>query len=195
MHRLIGWLVDPFNRLFGRASNRYGYIVQRVTHRSVIALSVYGGLVLIGLLGFSRVPQGFVPSQDKRYLVAIAQLPDAASLDRTEAVVRRMTDIALKQPGVEHAVEFPGLSINGFANKPNAGIIFFGLKPFEERKSKDLKSGAILAALNQKFAGIQDAFVAVFPPPAVNGLGAIGGFKMMLEDKAGLGDSTLYATA
>ena len=82
-----------------------------------------------------------------------------------------------------------------FANKPNAGIIFFGLKPFEERKSKDLKSGAILAALNQKFAGIQDAFVAVFPPPAVNGLGAIGGFKMMLEDKAGLGDSTLYATA
>src|SRR5438477_3136510 len=194
MHRLLGWLFDPFNRLFGRASNRYGYIVQRVTHRSVIALSVYGVLVLIGVLGFSRVPKGFVPSQDKRYLVAIAQLPDAASLDRTEAVIRRMADIALKQPGVEHAVEFPGLSISSFGPKPNAGIIFFGLKPFEERKSKELKSGAILMALNQKFSAIQEGFTAVFPPPAVNGLGAIGGFKLMVEDKAGLGDSTLYAT-
>ena len=194
MHRLLGWLFDPFNRLFGRASNRYGYIVQRVTHRSVIALSVYGGLVLIGLLGFSRVPKGFVPSQDKRYLVAIAQLPDAASLDRTEAVIRRMSDMALATPGVEHAVEFPGLSITSFGPKSNAGVIFFGLKPFEERKSKDLKSNAIMMALNQKFASIQEGFVAVFPPPAVNGLGSIGGFKMMIEDKAGLGDSTLYAT-
>ncbi len=194
MHRWLGWLFDPFNRLFGRASNRYGTIVQRVTHRSVLALTVYGVLVLIGVIGFTRVPKGFVPSQDKRYLVAIAQLPDAASLDRTEAVIRRMSDIALKTPGVEHAVEFPGLSISSFGPKSNAGVIFFGLKPFEERKSKDLKSNAILMALNQKFSAIQEGFVAVFPPPAVNGLGSIGGFKMMIEDRAGLGDSTLYAT-
>jgi len=193
MRRWLGWLFDPFNRLFGRASNRYGTVVQRVTHRSVIALAVYGVLVLIGVLGFSRVPKGFVPSQDKRYLVAIAQLPDAASLDRTEAVIRRMTDLALQTPGIEHAVEFPGLSISSFGPKSNAGVIFFGLKPFEERKSKDLKSNAILMALNQKFSTIQEGFVAVFPPPAVNGLGSIGGFKMMIEDKAGLGDSTLYA--
>jgi hydrophobe/amphiphile efflux-1 (HAE1) family protein len=193
MHRWLGWLFDPFNRLFGRASDRYGSIVQRVTHRSVLALTVYGVLVLIGIIGFTRVPKGFVPSQDKRYLVAIAQLPDAASLDRTEAVIKRMTDLALKTPGVEHAVEFPGLSITSFGPKPNAGVIFFGLKPFEERKSKDLKSNAILMALNQKFSSIQEGFVAVFPPPAVNGLGSIGGFKMMVEDKAGLGDSTLYA--
>ena len=194
MHRLLGWLFDPFNRLFGRASNRYGTIVQRVTHRSVVALTVYGALVLIGFIGFTRVPKGFVPSQDKRYLVAIAQLPDAASLDRTEAVIRRMSDIALRQPGVEHAVAFPGLSITSFGPKSNAGVIFFGLKPFEERKSKDLSSNAILTALNQKFSAIQEGVVAVFPPPAVNGLGSIGGFKMMIEDKAGLGDSTLYAT-
>ncbi|HEX3534802.1 MAG TPA: efflux RND transporter permease subunit [Gemmatimonadaceae bacterium] len=194
MHRWLGWLFDPFNRVFGRASNRYGTVVQRVTHRSILALTVYGVLVLIGILGFTRVPKGFVPSQDKRYLVAIAQLPDAASLDRTEAVIRRMTDLALKTPGVEHAVEFPGLSITSFGPKPNAGVIFFGLKPFEERKSKDLKSNAILMALNQKFSSIQEGFVAVFPPPAVNGLGSIGGFKLMIEDKAGLGDSTLYAT-
>ena len=194
MHRWLGWLFDPFNRLFGRASNRYGKIVTSVTHHSGKALAVYGVLVVIGVLGFMRVPKGFVPSQDKRYLVAIAQLPDAASLDRTEAVIRRMADLALKTPGVEHAVEFPGLSITSFGPKSNAGVIFFGLKPFEERKSKDLKSNAILMALNQKFSTIQEGFVAVFPPPAVNGLGSIGGFKMMIEDKAGLGDSTLYAT-
>ncbi|MDQ6769899.1 MAG: efflux RND transporter permease subunit [Gemmatimonadota bacterium] len=194
MNRLLGWAFGPFNRFFGRTSARYGNVVQRVTRRSVLPLAVYGALVLLGLIGFSRVPKGFVPSQDKRYLVAIAQLPDAASLDRTEAVIRRMSEIALKQPGVEHAVEFPGLSISSFGPKSNAGVIFFGLKPFEERKAKDLKSGAILMALNQKFSAIQDGFVAVFPPPAVNGMGAIGGFKMMIEDKAGLGDSTLYAT-
>ncbi|MGI8496222.1 MAG: efflux RND transporter permease subunit [Gemmatimonadaceae bacterium] len=195
LNRLLGWLFGPFNRVFARGSARYGSVVQRVTRRSAVALAAYGALVLIGLIGFARVPKGFVPSQDKRYLVAIAQLPDAASLDRTEAVIRRMSALALQQEGVEHAVEFPGLSINGFAPKPNAGVIFFGLKPFEERKAKNLKSGAILMALNQKFSTIQEGFVAVFPPPAVNGLGAIGGFKMMLEDKAGLGDSTLYATA
>ncbi len=104
-----------------------------------------------------------------------------------------MADLALHTPGVEHAVEFPGLSITSFGPKSNAGVIFFGLKPFEERKSKDLKSNAILMALNQKFSTIQEGFVAVFPPPAVNGLGSIGGFKMMIEDRAGLGDSTLYA--
>ncbi len=194
MNRLLGGVFGPFNRTFGRASTRYGNVVQRVTRRSAAALAVYGALVLIGILGFSRVPKGFVPSQDKRYLVAIAQLPDAASLDRTEAVVRRMSEIALKQEGVEHTVEFPGLSITSFGPKSNAGVVFLGLKPFEERKAANLKSGAILTALNQKFASIQDGFVAVFPPPAVNGMGAIGGFKMMIEDKAGLGDSTLYAT-
>ncbi len=195
MNRLLGWLFVPFNRVFKRGSARYGAAVQQVTHRSVVALAAYGILVLVGVLGFVRVPKGFVPSQDKSYLVAIAQLPDAATLDRTEAVVRRMADIALKDPGVQHAVQFPGLSISSFGPKPNAAIIFIGLKPFEERKSKDLKSGAILMRLNQQFGGIQDAFVAVFPPPAVNGLGAIGGFKMMLEDKAGVRDSTLYSTA
>jgi multidrug efflux pump len=85
--------------------------------------------------------------------------------------------------------------VNGFANKPNAAVIFLGLKPFEERTSKELSSGALVGALNQKLSVIQDAFVAVFPPPAVNGLGQVGGFKLQLEDRAGLGDSALYATA
>ncbi|MDB4883606.1 MAG: putative cation efflux protein [Gemmatimonadetes bacterium] len=195
LDRLFGWLFRPFNRVFVAASHRYGLVVRSVTRRSAVALAVYGGLFALGVLGFARVPAGFVPSQDKQYLVAIAQLPDAASLDRTDVVIRRMSKIALEQPGVAHAIAFPGLSINGFANKPNAGVIFLPLKPFEERSGPGLKSGEILAALNQKFGGIQEAFVAVFPPPAVNGLGAVGGFKLQLEDRAGLGDSTLYAAA
>ena len=195
INKLFGWLFGPFNRAFARGSDRYRSVVRRVVGRSAVALAVYGGLVALGLLGFSKVPQGFVPGQDKQYLVAIAQLPDAASLDRTEAVVRRMGEIALSQPGVANAVQFPGLSVNGFANKPNAAVVFITLKPFEERKGKELSSGAIVGALNQKLSVIQDAFVAVFPPPAVNGLGQVGGFKLQLEDRAGLGDSALYAAA
>ena len=195
LDRLFGWLFRPFNRVFTSASTRYGRIVQGITRRSAVALAVYGVLLGLGILGFAKVPAGFVPSQDKQYLVAIAQLPDAASLDRTDLVIRRMTKIALDQPGVAHAIAFPGLSINGFANKPNAGVIFLTLKPFDERTGPGMKSNEILGALTQKYGGIQDAFVAVFPPPAVNGLGAVGGFKLQLEDRAGLGDSTLYAAA
>ena len=136
INRLFGWVFRPFNRAFSRASGKYGSFVRRVSRRTGIALAVYGGLVMLGIVGFKRVPAGFVPPQDKRYLVAIAQLPDAASLDRTESVIRRMTDIALKQDGIEHAVEFPGLSISAFANKPNAGVIFLGLKP--ERPSRQI---------------------------------------------------------
>ena len=194
LNRALGWLFGPFNRLFKSGATRYGGALQRVTRRAGVAVAIYGMLVALGALGFARVPKGFVPTQDKQYLVAIAQLPDAASLDRTEAVVRRMGEIALAQPGIEHAVQFPGLSVNGFVVKPNAATIFITLKPFEERRSAALQSGAILAALNQKFSSIQDAFVAVFPPPAVNGLGAVGGFKLMVEDRAGLGDSALFAT-
>jgi multidrug efflux pump len=136
-----------------------------------------------------------VPTQDKQYLVAIAQLPDAASLDRTEAVVRRMGEIAMSTPGVQAAVQFPGLSVNGFTNKPNAAVVFITLKPFDERTSKDVSMGALVGTLNQRLSSIQDAFVAVFPPPAVNGLGTVGGFKLQLEDRAGVGDSALYASA
>ena len=138
------------------------------------------------------MPTGFVPGQDKQYLVAFAQLPDAASLDRSEDVIQRMGEIALKQPGVEHAVAFPGLSINGFTNSPNSGIVFVTLKPFEQRRERRLSAGAIAGALNQKFGAIQDAYIAVFPPPPVMGLGTIGGFRMQIEDRSDRGFDELY---
>jgi multidrug efflux pump len=182
----------PFNQFFARFSTRYVGGVGRVVRAGGIALFIYGGLIALTYLGFAHTPTGFIPPQDKQYLVSFAQLPDAATLDRTEAVIHRMDEIALKQPGVDHAVAFPGLSINGFTNSPNSGIVFVTLKPFEERKSKELSAGAIAAALNQQYGGIQEAFIAVFPPPPVMGLGTIGGFRMQIEDRGGLGFEELY---
>jgi multidrug efflux pump len=147
--------------------------VARVLRVAVAALVVYVGLIGLTVLGFSRVPQGFVPVQDKDYLVAFAQLPDAATLDRTEAVIRQMSAAALEQPGVASSVAFPGLSINGFVNASNAGIVFVTLKPAEERPG--LTAAGIVQALNARFAGIQEAFVAIFPPPPVQGLGRWAG--------------------
>ncbi|GGY30726.1 multidrug efflux RND transporter permease subunit [Rhodanobacter panaciterrae] len=190
--RAFGWLFRPFNRLFHRGSERYVGGVKRIVGKGKLALVVYAGLIALTWFGFSHVPTGFVPGQDKQYLVAFAQLPDAASLDRSEDVIQRMGEIALKQPGVEHAVSFPGLSINGFTNSTNSGIVFVTLKPFEERRSADLSAGAIAGALNQKFAAIQDAYIAVFPPPPVMGLGTIGGFRLQLEDRSDRGFDELY---
>ena len=169
----------------------YGGGVERAIGRKAVMMGIY--LVLIGVTFgmFKTVPGGFVPGQDKQYLVGFAQLPDGATLDRTEDVIRRMSEIALKQPGVEAAVAFPGLSINGFTNSSNAGIVFASLKPFEERKTADLSGGAIAMQLNQKYAGIKEAFIAMFPPPPVAGLGTIGGFKLQIEDRAGLGYDAL----
>jgi len=157
-----------------------------------IALAVYGGLIGLAWLGFATTPTGFVPPQDKQYLVAFAQLPDAATLDRTEDVIKRMGEIALKQPGVANAVSFPGLSINGFTNSPNSGIVFTPLKPFDERTGRGQSAAEIAAALNQKFAGIQDAYIAIFPPPPVQGLGTIGGFRLQVEDRGSAGFEELY---
>jgi len=190
--RAFGWLFRPFNRVFHRGSERYVGGVKRIVGKGKLALVVYAGLIGLTWFGFSHVPTGFVPGQDKQYLVAFAQLPDAASLDRSEDVIRRMDEIALKQPGVEHAVSFPGLSINGFTNSTNSGIVFVTLKPFEERRSADLSAGAIAGALNQKFAAIQDAYIAVFPPPPVMGLGTIGGFRLQIEDRSDRGFDELY---
>ena len=189
---LGGWLFRPFNRFFDRASHGYVGTVTRVIRASGIALVLYAGLMVLTWFGFASTPTGFVPAQDKQYLVAFAQLPDAASLDRTEDVIKRMSDLALKQPGVESAVAFPGLSINGFTNSPNAGIVFVTLKPFDQRKDPSQSAGAIAGALNGKFAGIQEAYMAIFPPPPVQGLGTIGGFRLQIEDRGNLGYDELY---
>jgi multidrug efflux pump len=189
--RFFGGFFTVFNRVFHRASDSYSGGVTGILKRKSAALAVYAVLIGITVLLFHTVPNGFIPAQDKQYLVGFAQLPDASSLDRTEDVMRKMSEIALKQPGVESAVAFPGLSINGFVNSPNSGIVFTTLKPFSERRGADQSGIAIAQQLNQKFAAIQGAFIAVFPPPPVQGLGTIGGFKLQIEDRAALGNQAL----
>ncbi|WP_462151125.1 efflux RND transporter permease subunit [Pseudoalteromonas xiamenensis] len=186
------WLFAPFNRLFDRGASSYTKGVGKLVRMSGIIVVLYAGLIGLTYHQFSSTPTGYVPGQDKEYLVSFAQLPDAASLDRTEDVIRQMSDIMLKHPGVEHAVAFPGLNINGFTNSPSSGIVFVRLKSFAERQSPELSAGAIAAQLNQQFGAIQGAFVAIFPPPPVQGLGTIGGFRLQIQDKAGLGFETLY---
>jgi multidrug efflux pump len=191
--RLFGWFFRLFNRVFERSSTAYGFGVARVLRVSAVVVVVYVGLIGLTVLGFARVPSGFVPAQDKDYLIAFAQLPDASTLDRTDAVVRRLGEIAMKHPGVSNAVSFPGLSVNGFVNASNTGIAFVTLKPAEERQSPELSAGAIVGALNAEYSQIQEAFVAIFPPPPVQGLGTTGGFKLYVEDRADLGFEQLFA--
>ena len=192
MDKHLAWLFVPFNRMFSRGSERYSKQVGGLLQRKSLAMVVY--VILIGFTAFSfwRVPTGYIPPQDKQYLIGFAQLQDAASLDRTEDVIRRMSDIVMKTEGVEHAVAFPGLSINGFTNSSSAGIVFVTLKPFSERASDALSAESIAGNLNQQFGAIKDAFVMVLPPPPVMGLGSTGGFKLQVEDRADLGDEALF---
>lgn len=177
----------PFNRLFERSAKGYTNAVGGLIRKSSIVLVLYAGLIALTYNQFATTPTGYVPPQDKQYLVAFAQLPNAASLDRTEEVIREMSSIAMEHPGVSDAVAFPGLNINGFTNSPSSGILFTPLKPFDERESPELSAGAIAAKLNQQFGSIKGAYVAIFPPPPVNGLGTIGGFRLQVEDRGNLG--------
>ncbi|WP_043062817.1 efflux RND transporter permease subunit [Brucella anthropi] len=184
---LFGWFFRLFNRFFDSASTAYVWSVRRALRLSAFVLFVYAGLLGMTWMGFQTVPSGFVPAQDKYYLVGIAQLPTGASLDRTEAVVKKMSEIALAEPGVESVVAFPGLSVNGMVNIPNAAVMFTMLKPFDERNDPSLSAFAIAGRLMGKFSQIPDGFAGIFPPPPVPGLGTTGGFKIQIEDRASLG--------
>ncbi|TYK67053.1 efflux RND transporter permease subunit [Colwellia echini] len=193
LNKLFGsWLFEPFNRLFDRGSEKYQKLVKKLMRLSVIAVAGYilllGGTVQL----FNTVPGGFIPAQDKQYLVGIAQLPDAASLDRTQAVVQEMEAIALQVPGVANTAAFPGLSVNGFANMSNSAVVFLPLKSFAERTDPSQSAAAIAGQLNQKFGVIDQAFVAVFPPPPIRGLGTTGGFKLQIEDRGNKGYEVLF---
>jgi multidrug efflux pump len=191
MDKVFGGFFRWFNRFFGRASHGYESGVKGALKRKGGSLIIYAVLAVAAGFMFKIVPPGFVPPQDKGYLIGFAQLPDAASLDRTDAVIRKMSEIAKDIPGVDNSISFPGLSINGFTNAPNAGIVFLGLKPFEERKSSETAE-AIAAEMNKRMGAIEGAFVLVLSPPPVSGLGTTGGFKVMVEDRDNLGYDELY---
>jgi multidrug efflux pump len=189
--RGLGWFFRGFNRFFGRASAGYERSVARTLRRKPVAMVIYLALIAVTVWMFDLVPKGFVPQQDKQYLVGYTRLPDGASLDRTESVIQRMTDIGLKHPAVKDSVAFAGLSINGFTVSPNEGIAFFGLKDFKDRHGFEQSLWGAFGKLNEELQQIRDGFVMVFPPPAVEGLGTIGGFRLQLEDRGNVGFAAL----
>ncbi|HJU38091.1 MAG TPA: multidrug efflux RND transporter permease subunit, partial [Tahibacter sp.] len=187
MDTLFGaWLFRPFNKFFARASKTYAEGGRPALRRAPLMLFVYAGLIVLTVVAFRAVPGGFIPTQDKLYLFAGAQLPAGASLDRTEQMIRKMSDIALKTPGVANAVAFPGLNALQFTNTPNMGTIFFALKPFGERDG--LTADQIVQQLNGQFFGtIQEGLGFALMPPPVLGLGNAAGYEMYIQDRAGLG--------
>ncbi len=188
---LFGWFFRLFDRLFGNSMRAYERGVSYFVRHKSVMMGVYAGFLVLAFLSMNLLPKGFVPAQDKQYLISFAQLPAGSTLDRTEEVIRQMSDIALKQEGVESAVAFPGLSINGFVSSSSAGIVFVTLKDFHARTRPDLTGFAIAGQLQQKFMALDQAFIAIFPPPPVSGLGTIGGFKLQIEDRMDSGVEAL----
>jgi multidrug efflux pump len=182
----------PFNRFFEKLSSGYISVLKKLVRGLTVVMILYFGLIGLTYNQFQTTPTGFVPQQDKMFLIAFASLPDASSLDRTDAVIQKMSEIALAHPGVESSVAFPGLSINGFTVASNSGVVFVTLKPFEERKTEELSADAIAGQLNMQFGVIEEGFVAVVPPPPVLGLGTTGGFKLQIEDRGNLGYERLF---
>ncbi|HEV3256228.1 MAG TPA: efflux RND transporter permease subunit, partial [Gemmataceae bacterium] len=192
----LGHFFRGFNWVFDRATRAYGKTVGWCLRLSAIVLLVYVGLIGLTGFGFSRIPSGFVPAQDKGYLLAIIQLPDAASLERTVEVTGAAEKIVLETPGVAHTVALPGQSFILNAFSPNYGSMFIILKPFHERRGAGLNSEAILSRLRARLQQeVPEARVLVFGPPAVRGLGNAGGFKLMVEATGDVKFDALQAQA
>jgi multidrug efflux pump len=182
--RLFGWLFRPFNRFFNRSSEGYERSVSRTLGRRGMVFAVYAILLLGAGLMFKAVPAGFIPVQDKLYLIAGVKMPEGSSIERTDAVLKKMAAIAMEVEGVQDEIAFPGLNPLQFTNTPNSGVVFFNLKPFGERKNS---AEQISAELNQKFASIQEGFTFAFMPPPIQGLGNGSGYSLFIEDRTRLG--------
>ncbi len=203
---VVGWLLGPgvnwvlrkvfagFDWTFEKLTIGYGYGVALFLRLSVIVLLLYGGLIGLTYLGFTRIATGFIPEQDKGYIVVAAQLPDGANLERSDAVMKRASEIARAIPGVNHAVSIPGFSLLTGTNLSNAGTMFVILDPSEDRAGRPgLHVSDILNQMRAGFWDIQDAFVLAFGAPPVEGIGNTGGFKMQIQDRGSSTPAALQA--
>jgi multidrug efflux pump len=189
----LGWFFRGFNRAFSASTTGYSSIVARLLRLSVVVLLVYLGLLLLTGVGFNIVPGGFIPTQDQGYLVVLAQLPDGASLQRTEVVREQLSSIIRKIPGVANTVEIGGFSVLDLSDRTNTLTIFATLQSFQEREKDAARSApAILTAIRRQVNQISDAIVLAFPPPPVQGIGNAGGFKLQIEDRRSAGLAALY---
>ncbi|MEG3158037.1 efflux RND transporter permease subunit [Lysobacter zhanggongensis] len=188
IERMFGWLFRPFNRFFNTSSECYQKVVSRSLGRRGAVFVVYAVLLVATGLMFKAVPAGFIPTQDKLYLIAGVKLPEGASLARTDAMLARVADIAMETDGVAHAIAFPGLNALQFTNTPNTGVVFLPLKPFDQR---DLSAAGINAEINRKIGGLQEGFAFSMMPPPILGLGNGNGYQMFIEDRGNLGYGAL----
>ncbi|ELJ5817123.1 multidrug efflux RND transporter permease subunit SdeB [Serratia marcescens] len=186
--RLFGWLFRPFNRFFASSSQRYQRGVSRVLGRRGAVFVVY--LLLLAAAGvmFKTVPGGFIPTQDKLYLIGGVKMPEGASLERTDAVIRKMSAIGLSVDGVTDAVAFPGLNALQFTNTPNTGTVFFAL---ESLSTRTRTAAQINAEINARISQIQEGFAFSIMPPPILGIGQGSGYSLYVQDRAGLGYGAL----
>lgn len=185
---LLGWAFRPFNRVFKRGSKGYGEKTERRVGRGARLGVIYLVLIGVAILGFRSVPGGFIPTQDKQYLFGVALLPEGATIERTDAMIQEMTDLALATDGVRNSVAFPGLNGVHFVNTPNLGTMFIGLSPADDR---DASAAEIAAELSGKFSGIEEGFAFALMPPPILGLGNSSGVEMYIQDRAGVGPGML----
>ncbi|KQN63846.1 multidrug efflux RND transporter permease subunit OqxB [Serratia sp. Leaf51] len=186
--RLFGWIFRPFNRFFNASSHGYQNAVSKTLGRRGAVFAVYVLLLCGAALMFKMVPGGFIPTQDKLYLIAGVKMPEGASLSRTDAVIRKISALGLSTDGVSDAVAFPGLNALQFTNTPNTGTVFFALKPLGERTRT---AAEINAEINAKISQIQEGFAFSIMPPPILGLGQGSGYSLYIQDRAGLGYGAL----
>ncbi|MGO4259538.1 efflux RND transporter permease subunit [Lysobacter sp. TAB13] len=186
--RLFGWLFRPFNRFFASSSQKYQGSISRILGKRGAVFVVYAVLLVATGFMFKIVPAGFIPLQDKLYLIAGVKLPEGSSISRTDALLKKVTDVAMKTEGVEHSIAFPGLNAVQFTNTPNTGVAFLPLKPFAQRHRS---AAEITTEINQKIGGFQEGFTFALMPPPILGLGNGAGYQMFVEDRTNLGYGAL----
>ncbi|HET6550990.1 MAG TPA: efflux RND transporter permease subunit, partial [Solirubrobacter sp.] len=191
IERVFGRPFAAFNRMFKRFGDRYSGGIGGTISRAPRLLVIYAVLIVVAVLGFRAVQGGYIPTQDKQFLFSILQLPEAANIDRTDKVMRRMGDIAMQVPGVENVVQFPGLNAVHFVATPNTGVMFIGLEPSEHR---ELKAAEIAMRINMAYGGIQDGLAFALMPPPVLGLGNANGIDFYVEDRNAIGYGELYGS-
>ncbi|MDT3375955.1 multidrug efflux RND transporter permease subunit [Labrys neptuniae] len=183
--RLGKSLAGGFNRGFDGLSNGYASSVNRVVRRKLVMWPIYAGLLAGTVWAVQKVPQGFIPTLDQGYAIVVVQLPDGAALSRTDAVTRRVSEIARATPGAQDAVAFAGFSGATFTNATNSAAIFVPFKPFEERLKEGLTADKIIKDLFGRMQVIEEAFIIAIPPPPVRGIGNAGGFKLQVQERLG----------